>query len=136
MRGHRRLRTFLKARRSGADLEGAADLAEMSAREAELHDEAEREGLYADIVVTLEIRGSNQGPADEALRGYVARIQRLTEEKKALQEDIKAIFQEAKSAGFNDKGIKNIIKLIELDPDKRAEHDEIMELYREAMGID
>lgn len=136
MRGHRRLRAFLKARRSGAELAIAADLAEMTLREAELHDEVEREGGYSDIVVKLEIRGSNQEPADDVLRGFIERIMRLDEEKKGIQEDIKTVFQEAKSAGLDQKGIKNVIKLMELDPDRRAEHDEIMTLYREAMGID
>jgi len=136
MRGHRRLRIFLKARRSGADLAGAASLAEMEIREAELHDEIEQSGGYSDIIVKLEIRGSNQGAADDVLKGFVERIVRLKDEVKGLQEDIKTVFQEAKSAGLSDKGIKNIIKLMELDPDKRAEHDEIMMIYREAMGID
>lgn len=136
MRGHRRLRIFLKARRSGAGLAGAAALAEMDTREAELHDEIEQAGGYSDIIVKLEIRGSNMGAAEDALKGFIERIVRLKDEVKGLQEDIKTVFQEAKSAGLSDKGIKNIIKLMELDPDKREEHDQIMALYREAMGID
>ena len=136
MRGHKRLRTFLQERRSGADLADAANAAEMSLREAELHDQVEQVGGYGDIVVSLTVRGSNGAAAADMLRVFIERVEKLNEEKKGLQEDIKGIFQEAKGAGFDATAMRSVIKLREMDADARAEADSLIELYREALGVD
>ena len=70
------------------------------------------------------------------LRSIVERIERLEEEKKALQNDIKEIFDEAKSAGFEVKAIKEILKLRKKDEQERQEQEFFVDAYRRALGID
>ncbi len=68
------------------------------------------------------------------LRSFIERIERLNEEKKALMEDIKEVFMEAKGNGFDVKAIKAIIKLRSTDPDQRVELETIIDLYLSALG--
>lgn len=135
MRGHKRLRLFLQARRSGASVEDAALAADMSVREAELHDEIEQAGNYADIRVNLTRRGDNSEAANE-LRAFVERVEQLNEEMKGLREDKKIVLAEAEAKGYDKSAIGTVIKLREMDPSERAEADTIVELYRDALGID
>lgn len=68
------------------------------------------------------------------LLSIVERIETLEEEKKALQNDIKEIFEEAKSANFDVKGIKALLKIRKLDPDEREEEEYIISVYKKALG--
>lgn len=74
------------------------------------------------------------GIAADQLRSFVERIERLTEEKAALQSDIKDIFAEAKSNGFDVKVIRLLIAERKLDEADREERDSLLELYRRALG--
>ena len=70
------------------------------------------------------------------LLSYIDRVEHIEEEKKALQNDIKEIFEEAKSAGFDVKAIKQILKLRKKDEQERQEEDFVLDLYKRALGMD
>ena len=70
------------------------------------------------------------------LLSYLERIERLEEERKALQIDIKEVFEEAKSANFDVKAIKELLKIRKKDELERQEQEYVVEQYRRALGID
>lgn len=69
------------------------------------------------------------------LQSYIERIERLEEERKALQNDIKEIFEEVKAANFDVKAVKTLLKIRAKDPDEQAQEDFIVQAYRKALGI-
>ena len=69
------------------------------------------------------------------LRAFVERIERLEEEKKALADDIKDVYAEAKGNGFDVKIMRKIVSIRKQDRDKRHEEEEILGLYMAALGI-
>ena len=75
------------------------------------------------------------GFAKEQLKSFIERVERLEEEKKAIADDIKDVFAEAKANGFDVKALRTILKMRKEDVDKRREHDAIVELYLQALGI-
>lgn len=70
------------------------------------------------------------------LLSYLERIERLEEERKDLQIDIKEVFEEAKSANFDVKAIKELLKIRKKDELERQEQEYVVEQYRRALGID
>ncbi len=74
------------------------------------------------------------GIAAEALRQFVDRVERLEEEKKALAEDIKDVYGQAKSQGFDVKILRKIISLRKKDRQEREEEEQLLELYLAALG--
>jgi uncharacterized protein (UPF0335 family) len=75
------------------------------------------------------------GVAGQRLRSFIERVETLEEEKTALAEDIKEIYAEAKGTGFDVKTIRKIIALRKLDIEKRREADELLDLYKTAIGM-
>lgn len=75
------------------------------------------------------------GVAGDRLRSFVERIERLEEEKAALSEDIKETYAEAKGVGFDVKIIRKIISLRKMDAEKRREAEELLDLYKNAIGM-
>ncbi|MBP2298365.1 DUF2312 domain-containing protein [Azospirillum picis] len=75
------------------------------------------------------------GIAADRLKSFVERIERLEEEKRGLQEDIKEVYAEAKGTGFDTKIIRQIIRLRKMDKADRQEQEAILELYKEALGM-
>ncbi|RUQ61251.1 DUF2312 domain-containing protein [Azospirillum doebereinerae] len=75
------------------------------------------------------------GIAADRLKSFVERIERLEEEKKGLQEDVKEVYAEAKGTGFDTKIIRQIIRLRKMDKADRQEQEAILELYKEALGM-
>ena len=73
--------------------------------------------------------------ADGQLRSLVERVERLEEEKKALADDIREVYSEAKGAGFDTKILRRVIQLRKMDPNDRSEMDAVMELYMSALGM-
>lgn len=69
------------------------------------------------------------------LRAFIERIEKLEEEKKATAEDIKEVYGEAKGTGFNVKTMRKIVKIRQMDRDKRREEEEILDLYLSALGL-
>lgn len=75
------------------------------------------------------------GIAVDRLRSLIERIERLNEEKAALESDIRDIFAEAKSAGFDVKIMREIIKLRKQNAAERDENDFLLATYRKALDI-
>jgi uncharacterized protein (UPF0335 family) len=75
------------------------------------------------------------GIAADQLRSIVERIERLEEEKKALAEDIKDVYAEAKGNGFDTKILRKIIALRKRDRAELDEEESILELYLHALGM-
>lgn len=75
------------------------------------------------------------GVAGVRLKAFIERIERLEEEKKALADDIKEVYGEAKGVGFDVKTIRKIISLRKLDSEKRSEEEGLLDLYKTAIGM-
>ena len=75
------------------------------------------------------------GIAVDRLRSLIERIERLEEERKALGNDIKDIFGEAKSAGFDVKVLRTIIRLRKQEPAEIEEQETLLDVYRRALGM-
>lgn len=75
------------------------------------------------------------GIAVDRLRSLIERVERLNEEKAALESDIRDIFAEAKSAGFDVKIMREIIKLRKQNAAERDENDFLLETYRRALDL-
>ncbi len=69
------------------------------------------------------------------LRSYIERIERLEEEKKALADDIRDVFAEAKGNGFDVKIMRQVLKLRKLEPADRQEQEILLETYLAALGM-
>jgi uncharacterized protein (UPF0335 family) len=75
------------------------------------------------------------GIARDHLRAFVQRIERLDEEAKALNDDRKDVYGEAKSMGFDVKILKKVLAIRRQDPDQRAEEEAILDTYLQALGM-
>jgi uncharacterized protein (UPF0335 family) len=75
------------------------------------------------------------GIAADRLRSLVERIERLEEERKALAGDIKDIYAEAKSAGFDVKVLRQVIRLRRQDQAEVEEQESLLDLYKRALGM-
>jgi uncharacterized protein (UPF0335 family) len=73
--------------------------------------------------------------ADEQLLSIIQRIERLTEEKKAIGDDITDVYAEAKGSGYDVKALRQIVRERAQDVNARAEHEAIMAMYRRALGM-
>ncbi|WP_366656590.1 DUF2312 domain-containing protein [Fodinicurvata sp. EGI_FJ10296] len=76
------------------------------------------------------------GIAGDQLASYIERIERLEEEKATLQHDMKEVFAEAKGNGFDVKIMRQILKLRKMQAADRSEQEELLELYKRALGMD
>lgn len=83
--------------------------------------------------VSTEEKPSNI--AGERLRSVIERIERLEEERKALASDIKDIYSEAKSAGFDVKVIRQLIRIRKQEPAEVEEQETLLDIYRRAIGM-
>lgn len=72
--------------------------------------------------------------ADE-LRQFVERIERLEAEKKDIADQIKEVFAESKARGYDQKALRSIISLRKKDSDEIAEQEAVLQLYKEALGM-
>jgi uncharacterized protein (UPF0335 family) len=75
------------------------------------------------------------GIAADRLRSIVERIERLEEERKALGGDIRDIFAEAKSAGFDVKVLRQLIRVRRQEPADVEEQETLLDVYRRALGM-
>ena len=73
---------------------------------------------------------------DDRLRLLIERVERLEEEKKAIADDVKDVFVEAKAVGYDVKIMKQVIRLRKMQPDDRREMETILDLYKSALGMD
>lgn len=74
------------------------------------------------------------GVAADRLRSMVERIERLDEERKALSGDIRDIFKEAKSGGFDVKVLRQLLALRKKEPAEVEEQETLLDIYRRALG--
>ena len=75
------------------------------------------------------------GITGERLRSLIQRIERLEEEKKALSDDIREVFAEAKADGFDVKTIRQVIKLRRMEVNDRQEQEALLQTYLSALGM-
>ena len=78
---------------------------------------------------------SDHGIARDQLRAFIERIERLEEEKKAIADDVKEVYAEAKGSGFDTKVMRQIIRIRKQDRNERAEQEAILDLYMHALGM-
>lgn len=76
------------------------------------------------------------GIAADRLRSMVERIERIEEERKALASDVKDIYAEAKSAGFDVKVVRQIVALRKREPAEVEEQMTLLQVYGRALGMD
>ena len=79
---------------------------------------------------------SASGVSGERLRSFIQRIEKLEEDKKAIGEDLKEVYAEAKGVGFDTKIIRQIVRLRKIEVEKRREADELLDLYKAAIGME
>lgn len=73
--------------------------------------------------------------ANARLQSIIDRIERLNEERKALGNDISDIFREAKSAGYDVKALRELLRQRKMDERERQEREDLIATYRAALGI-
>lgn len=78
---------------------------------------------------------AKSGFAKERLRSFIERIERLEEEKKALADDIKEVYAEAKGEGFDVKIMRQVVRLRKMDKADFQEAEAMLELYKRALGM-
>jgi uncharacterized protein (UPF0335 family) len=76
------------------------------------------------------------GIAADALKSYLDRIMNLEIEKKAIAEDIKMVFSEAKGTGFDTKIMRKLLTLLKMEEHERKEQEELLDLYMRAAGVE
>jgi uncharacterized protein (UPF0335 family) len=79
--------------------------------------------------------GHNLVAGDE-LNLLFERIEKMEEQKKEIAEDIKDVFAEGKSRGYDVKIMRQVLRLRALDPDKRQEERYLVDAYASAIGLD
>ena len=75
------------------------------------------------------------GIAGERLKSFIERVERLEEEKRALAEDIKEVYAEAKGVGFDVKIMRQIVKIRKMDQDDLDEQETLLDVYKRALGM-
>jgi len=75
------------------------------------------------------------GIAADRLKSFIERIERLEEEKRALGEDIKEVYAEAKGTGFEPKIMRQILKIRKMDKDEHDEQESLLDIYKRALGM-
>ena len=73
--------------------------------------------------------------AADQLRLFLERIERLEEEKKGMADDIRDVYSEAKSMGYDPKIMRQIVRLRAMEPHDRQEMQHILETYMNALGL-
>ena len=77
----------------------------------------------------------SSGISAERLRSFIKRIEKLEEDKAAVSEDLREVYGEAKGTGFDVKIIRKIVSIRKIEVEKRREQDELLELYKSALGM-
>jgi uncharacterized protein (UPF0335 family) len=141
------LQKYLQLRADGYTVEDASEQSGIGLAEARLHEidiesgELElpsartrapaREGEHPKEETSM----SNGNIAADELRLLIERIERLHEERQGIADDIKDVFQEAKSQGFDTKAMKQVMKLRKMEPHVRQEAEALLGTYLSALGM-
>jgi uncharacterized protein (UPF0335 family) len=75
------------------------------------------------------------GIAGAQLKSFIERIERLEDEKRALGEDVKEVYAEAKASGFEPKIMRQIIKIRRMDKEEHDEQETLLDLYKRALSM-
>lgn len=75
------------------------------------------------------------GFAQDQLRAFVERIERLDEERQTIADDIREVYAEAKANGFDTKTLRRVIRLRKQDSAERQEQEALLDLYLHALGM-
>jgi len=78
---------------------------------------------------------ATESVAQDQLRAFIERIERMEEEKKAISDDIKEIYAEAKGSGFDTKVLRQIVRIRKQDANERLEQEALLDLYMSALGM-
>lgn len=78
---------------------------------------------------------SGAGVAADQLRLLIERIERLEEERKGVADDIKDVYAEAKSVGYDVKTIRAVVRLRKMESHVRQESEALLETYKAALGL-
>ena len=73
--------------------------------------------------------------AKDQLKAFIERVERLEEEKKALSDDIRDVYAEAKGNGFDVTALRTIVRLRKLETTERQEQQAILDTYMHALGM-
>ena len=73
--------------------------------------------------------------AKDQLKAFVERIERVDEEKKAIADDIRDVYAEAKGNGYDVKALRAVVRIRKQDSDERKEQEAILETYLHALGM-
>jgi len=73
--------------------------------------------------------------AKDHLKAFVERVERLEEERKAIADDVRDVYAEAKANGFDVKAMRTVVRLRKLDVNARKEQEAILETYLHALGM-
>ena len=73
--------------------------------------------------------------AQDQIRAFIERIERMEEEKAAIADDIKEIYAEAKGNGFDTKVLRQVVRIRKQDASERLEQEAILDLYMAALGM-
>jgi uncharacterized protein (UPF0335 family) len=138
--GSQQQRLYRIARRDGASIEDACAASGIGLAEAKLIEAEDAKNPPSDDAYELlghNSKGANmaEDSSAEQLRLLVERVERLTEEKKGIADDIKDVFAEAKSRGFDVPALREVIKLRAIDKQKREEKQAIVETYGVQLGL-
>jgi uncharacterized protein (UPF0335 family) len=79
--------------------------------------------------------GHNSGVAGDRLKSFIERVERLETEKQVLADDIKEVYGEAKSSGFDTKIMRQIVRLRKMEAHDREEQQQLLEQYLSAIGM-
>ncbi len=75
------------------------------------------------------------GVSKGQLRSFIERVERLEEEKTALSADIREVYAEAKSNGYNPKIMRQVVRIRKMDGNERAEQEALLDTYLAALGM-
>ncbi|MGX0963186.1 uncharacterized protein (UPF0335 family) [Bradyrhizobium japonicum] len=85
--------------------------------------------------MSREAKTSAEKVTKDQLKSIIERVERLLEEKKAIGDDVAAVYAEAKANGYDTKALKAIVRMRAQDPNERAEFETILETYMQALGM-
>lgn len=75
------------------------------------------------------------GVSGARLKAFIEKIERLEEEKAAIQSDVRDVFSEAKSTGFDTKVMRQLLKLRKMKVEEVEEQETLLDIYKNAIGM-
>lgn len=79
---------------------------------------------------------TDEAVSNDQLRLFIERVERLEEEKKAIADDIRDVYAESKSNGYDTKIMRQIVRLRKMETHDRQEMETLLDMYKAAVGLD